>query len=103
VDYTCAPPNSWTGSVSAFIGSSPLTVPGGPVTVSVTGPNNYSASYSFPMKPHEPLSISTPLPRMAGSYTITASYEPYFTPHGTIYYDSSSASTTVNVDVVICR
>ncbi|WP_188596367.1 hypothetical protein [Thermocladium modestius] len=30
VDYTCAPPNSWTGSVSAFIGSSPSLCRAGP-------------------------------------------------------------------------
>lgn len=78
-------------------------VPGGSIDVSVTGPNGYSAFYSYAMPPHEPLSISLPLPAITGKYTITVDYGPYSTRWGSIYYDQSSASTTVNVDVTPCN
>ncbi len=102
-DPICMPPHNWTGSVSVFIGSSPLMVPGGSVDVSVAGPNGYSASYAYSMPPHEPLSITLPMPAITGKYTITVDYGPYSTYWGgTIYYGPSSASTTVEVDVTPC-
>ncbi len=103
VDPTCMPPNDWSGSVSVFVGSSPLMVPGGPVVVTVAGPFGYSASYSYSMPPHEPLSVALPLPHMEGTYNVTVSYGPYATPQGTMHYGPSSASTKVSVVLTPCH